>query len=78
MLQKHQYKGNIHDEKIRQIADVDIDCKKELHAIQMENERKRSRNLDLEYEVIKAKLSFYTQRKTGLYFLLKMLIYKCF
>ncbi|XP_059052990.1 uncharacterized protein LOC131850847 [Achroia grisella] len=47
---------------IQKIADTEIKNKNELHNIQMDNERKKARNLDLEYEILQQKLIFYRKK----------------
>ncbi|TMW52522.1 hypothetical protein DOY81_002423 [Sarcophaga bullata] len=44
--------------KIKMLSDIQMKNIEELHKIQMENERKRGRNLDLEYEILKKKKLF--------------------
>ncbi|XP_037817453.1 uncharacterized protein LOC119607565 isoform X1 [Lucilia sericata] len=40
-------------------SSVDVQYREELHLLQMENERKKARNLDLEYELLQEKIKFY-------------------
>ncbi|XP_075153450.1 uncharacterized protein LOC142227022 [Haematobia irritans] len=56
-------KSKVADNNIAKIAANDIECRKELHQMQIEAERKKIRNLDLEYEVLQAKLDFYKDRR---------------
>lgn len=50
------------ENKVADIANLEMQCRRELHEFQIENERKRARNLDLEYELLRAKILFYTQK----------------
>uniref|UniRef100_A0A1I8Q2D2 Regulatory protein zeste n=1 Tax=Stomoxys calcitrans TaxID=35570 RepID=A0A1I8Q2D2_STOCA len=54
-------KTNSVDENLVKIAEVDVACRKELHSLRMEVERKRIRNLDLEHELLKMRLKYYKQ-----------------
>ncbi|XP_045781693.1 uncharacterized protein LOC123878524 isoform X1 [Maniola jurtina] len=45
------------------IASVEIDCRRELHRAQMDNEKRIARNLDLEEILIKKKIEYYEKNK---------------
>ncbi|KAL0850109.1 hypothetical protein ABMA28_011992 [Loxostege sticticalis] len=47
--------------RISEIAETESKCRIELHEVQMENERKKGRNLDLEHQLLQEKLKYYTQ-----------------
>ncbi|XP_046806062.1 uncharacterized protein LOC124419700 [Lucilia cuprina] len=55
-VKKKKPKTNMHDEKIKSIADIETQCRKELHILQVENEKKRGLNLDLENELLRTKI----------------------
>lgn len=44
------------------IANTQVKCAKELHDLQMENEAKRSRNLDKELELLNEKIIYYKKK----------------
>lgn len=69
-LEVPSYKQSVASSKIKIISDVQLKNLEELHLIQMENERKRSRNLDLEYEILKEKKNQIKKRLGGMYVLI--------
>uniref|UniRef100_A0A2H1W293 Regulatory protein zeste n=1 Tax=Spodoptera frugiperda TaxID=7108 RepID=A0A2H1W293_SPOFR len=48
------------------ITELEIKCRKELHAIQMDNEKRKSRNLDLEEELLRRKIEYYEKKSRSL------------
>ncbi|KAF9410316.1 hypothetical protein HW555_010564 [Spodoptera exigua] len=48
------------------ITNLEMKCRKELHAIQMENEKRKSRNLDLEEELLRGKIDYYKKKSRSL------------
>ncbi|KAI8123975.1 hypothetical protein CVS40_5804 [Lucilia cuprina] len=58
-------KTNMHDENIKSIADIGTQCRKELHIMQVENEKKRGLNLDLENELIRTKIMINKNKLAG-------------
>lgn len=64
---KLTHKTSVHDEKIKNIADFEMECRKELHLLQVENEKKKGLNIDLENELLKIKIMVY-KKQLGIYF----------
>lgn len=58
-------KSNAVDDNIIKLAETDVECRKELHLLQVEVEKKKIRNLDLEFELIRTRLDYYKRRSFG-------------
>ncbi|XP_075151171.1 uncharacterized protein LOC142225281 [Haematobia irritans] len=64
-------KSSVAENNIIKIVTTEVECQMELHKLQVEVEKKKLRNLDLEYDILQAKLNFYTKRTVGKHFVRK-------